>query len=72
MGILANASTFVAVVGLALAISVWFRTKRVGPVVGVLVGAFVVLAVADPTLLSGGATKVGEAVGWFFEQLTFA
>lgn len=64
-----NATLIVSVVGLALAIAVWFKTRRVGPVVGVLAGAFVVLAIADQSILTRGAGAVGQAISWFFDTI---
>jgi hypothetical protein len=66
-----NAATLVAVVGLVLAIAVWVRTRRVGPVAGVLVGAFVVMAITTPSILQTGGQKVGDAINWAFSLLTF-
>lgn len=64
-----NAATLVAIVGLILAIAVWFRTRRVGPVAGVLLGAFVVMAITNPAVLTSGGAKVGEAITWFFDTI---
>lgn len=64
-----NASVLVAVVGLVLAIAVWVRTRRVGPVAGVLVAAFVVMAITTPAILQKGGQQVGKAITWAFENV---
>ena len=64
-----NVAVLVAVVGVVLAIAVWARTRRVGPVAGVLIGAFVVMALADPAILTQGGQMVGQALRWAFDTL---
>ncbi len=59
-----NAALLIAIVGLVLAIAVWFRTRRVGPVVGVMVAAFVVMAITDTSILTSGAQFVGRLFTW--------
>ena len=41
-----NAAVIVAVIGLVLAIAVWVKTRRLGPVFGVLLSAFVGQAIS--------------------------
>lgn len=64
-----NASTLVALVGLGLALAVWIKTRRVGPVAGVLLGAFIVMAITNPSTLTTGGQKVGEVITWFFDSV---
>lgn len=64
-----NAAMLVAVVGLVLAIMVWFRTRRVGPVAGVMLAAFVVMAIADTSVLKSGGDAVGEVINWAIENI---
>jgi hypothetical protein len=67
-----NAAALVGVVGLIIAVAVWVRTRRVGPVAGVMVAAFVVMAIADQSILTKGSQAVGKAVTWAIENvLTF-
>lgn len=65
-----NASLIIALVGLALALAVWFKTRRVGPVFGVLIGAFVVMAITDTAIITRGGQMVGKAITWAFNTLT--
>lgn len=64
-----NAALLIAIIGLILAIAVWFRTRRVGPVAGVLLGAFVVMAITDTSIITSGGQMVGEAITWFFDTI---
>lgn len=59
----------VAVIGLVLAIAVWVRTRRLGPVFGVLIAAFVVMAFTDTSILTRGGQMVGEAITWVFDTV---
>lgn len=54
----------VGLIGLIIGIGVWFRTKRLGPTFGVLIGAFVIVAIATPSLLTRGGALVGSAIDW--------
>lgn len=65
----ANAALLIAVVGLVLAIAVWFRTRRIGPVAGVLLAAFVVMAITDTSIITAGGQQVGKAINWAFNTL---
>lgn len=64
-----NAALIIAVIGFVIAVAVWFRTKRIGPVFGVLVGAFVVMAVTNPGIIARGGAAVGEAFFWALDTL---
>lgn len=64
-----NAVMIIGVIGLVLAIAVWFRTKRLGPVVAVLVTAFVVAAFTDTSILTAGAAAVGKFFNWIFSDV---
>lgn len=64
-----NAAVIVGVIGLVLAIAVWVRTRRLGPVFGVLIAAFVVMAFTDTSILSKGGKMVGEALNWVFDTV---
>lgn len=66
-----DASLLVAIIGLFIAAAVWAKTRRVGPVAGVLVGAFLVMAIADPSILQKGGQAVGDAITWAFDQFNF-
>lgn len=65
----ANAALLIAVVGLVLAIAVWFRTRRIGPVAGVLLAAFVVMAITDTSIITNGGQQVGKGINWFFDTI---
>lgn len=64
-----NAAALVGVVGLVLAIAVWVRTRRIGPVAGVMVAAFVVMAIADTSILTKGSQAVSGALTWAIENV---
>lgn len=64
-----NAALMIAIIGLVLAIAVWFRTRRIGPVAGVLIAAFVVMAITDTAIITAGGQQVGRAINWFFATL---
>lgn len=59
----------VMIAGLVIALAVWFKTRRLGPVVAVLFTAFVVMAFTDRSILTRGAQAVGDAVTWFFDTI---
>lgn len=54
----------VGLIGVVIAVAVWWRTRRLGAVVGVLVAAFVVMAIADQSVLSSGGKLVGDILNW--------
>lgn len=64
-----NAGVIVAVIGLVLAIAVWVKTRRLGPVFGVLISAFVVMAFTDSSILARGGQMVGEGLSWVFDTV---
>lgn len=64
-----NASMIIAIIGLVLAIAVWLRARRVGPVLGVLVAAFIVMAITDPSIIESGGQMVGEGIQWVFDNV---
>lgn len=64
-----NAALIVAIIGLILAVAVWFRTKRIGPVAGVMFGAFIVMAITDTSIITSGGQMVGEGIEWFFDTI---
>ena len=64
-----NVATIVGLVGVVIAIMVWARTRRVGPVAGVMLGAFVVIAIADRSVLTAGGAAVGDILEWSIENL---
>lgn len=59
-----NASLIIAIIGLALAIAVWLRARRIGPVIAVVIAAFIVMAITDPGIIAAGGTAVGNAIKW--------
>lgn len=64
-----NAAVIVALIGLVLAIAVWVKTRRLGPVFGVLIAAFVVMAFTDTSILTRGGQMVGQGITWFFDTI---
>lgn len=66
-----NASLIIAIIGLALALAVWLRTKRIGPVIGVVIAAFIVMAITDPGIIAAGGTAVGNALKWAIGLFSF-
>ena len=64
-----NAPVIVAAIGLVLAIAVWVKTRRLGPVFGVLIAAFIVMAFTDTSILKEGGQMVGEGIGWIFDTV---
>lgn len=64
-----NAPVIVAAIGLVLAIAVWVKTRRLGPVFGVLIAAFVVMAFTDTSILREGGQMVGDGIGWIFDTV---
>lgn len=64
-----NAAMVVTVIGLVLAIAVWMRTRRVGPVFGVLIAAFIVMAITDSSTLKQGGQMVSRGISWVFENV---
>lgn len=66
-----NVPVIVGLVALVLGIAAYAKTRRLGPVVGVAVGAFVLMAISDPGLLDKGGNAVIDAFNWFFDQLSF-
>lgn len=64
-----NAAVIVALIGLVLAIAVWVKTRRLGPVFGVLIAAFVVMAFTDTGILTRGGAMVGDAIDWVFDTV---
>lgn len=64
-----NAAMLIAIVGLVLAIAVWFRTRRIGPVAGVAIAAFIVMAITDTSIITNGGKQVGQAINWAFTTL---
>lgn len=64
-----NASLVIAVIGMVLALAVWLRARRVGPVLGVLVAAFVVMAITDPSIIEQGGQLVGDALSWISDTI---
>lgn len=64
-----NAAVIVAIIGLVLAIAVWVKTRRLGPVFGILIGAFVVMAFTDTSILTRGGQMVGDGITWVFDTV---
>lgn len=64
-----NASILIAAIGLVLALAVWIRTKRIGPVMGVLVSAFVIMAFTDPAILTQGGQAVADGISWLIDTV---
>lgn len=64
-----NAAVIVAAIGLVIAIAVWVKTRRVGPVFGVLLAAFVVMAFTDTNILTQGGQMVGDGISWAFDTV---
>lgn len=65
-----NFGGIVAVVTVVVAIMVWFRTKKIGPVVAALVGGFLIIAATDPSFLNEGANAVKKLFRWAFKQIS--
>lgn len=64
-----QAGMIVAICALVLALAVWFRTRRAGPVFGVMIAAFIVMAITDPDLLAQGGQMVADLITWAFDTL---
>lgn len=54
--------SIIAIVGVFIAIQVWARTKRPGAVAAVLVGAFIIAAMASPQTIQAGGQAVGKLI----------
>lgn len=67
-----NAALVIAIVGLVIALGVWFKTKRIGPAFGVLIGAFVVMAITDTSIITQGGKMVGDGIKWAFDTIISA
>ena len=67
-----NAALMIAIVGLIIALGVWFKTKRIGPTFGILLGAFVVAAITDTSLITRGGQLVGDGIEWAFDTVISA
>lgn len=65
-----NATTIIAIVALLLGIATWWRTRRVGPVLTIVLGAFVLMAVTDTSFLTSGGNLVKKALTWVSGQIT--
>lgn len=59
-----NVTTIVGLVALGLGIAVWAKTRRVGPVAGVMVAAFIVVAMTDASTLKSGGDAVSSLISW--------
>lgn len=67
-----NVLTIVGVLAFILCIAVWAKTRRIGPVIGVLLCACVVLAASDSQFLNAGADAVKRGFTWIMQNvLTF-
>lgn len=67
-----DSTLVISIIAFVIGIAVWARTKRIGPVVGVMFAAFVLVALADRSILSRGGQAVGDFIGWIFDtMLTF-
>lgn len=64
-----NASVLIAAIGVILALAVWIRTKRIGPVMGVLIAAFAIMAFTDPAILTKGGQAVGDLITWLIDTV---
>lgn len=64
-----NASVLIAAIGVILALAVWIRTKRIGPVMGVLIAAFAIMAFTDPGILTKGGQAVGDLITWLIDTV---
>lgn len=64
-----NASILIAAIGVILALAVWIRTKRIGPVMGVLIAAFAIMAFTDPAILTKGGQAVGDLITWLIDTV---
>lgn len=65
-----NATTIIALVTFVLAVAVWLKSRRIGPVVGVLITGMVVIAATDASFLNEGANGVKKLFRWGFRQIT--
>lgn len=52
----------ITVVGFVLALFVWAKTKRIGPALAVFLGAIVIVALADESMLTSLGTKAREII----------
>lgn len=64
-----QAATLIALVAFVLAVAVWWKTRRIGGVIGVAVAAFVVMAITDPSMIEKGAGVVGDFFDWAVDNL---
>lgn len=64
-----NSTLVIAVVALFIGIAVYWRTRRVGPVFGVMLAAFVLVAITDQSVLRSGGAAVGDAVSWAIDTV---
>lgn len=64
-----NVAMLVGIVALVLGIAVWSRTRRVGPVAGVVLAAFLIMAVTDASTLKSGGEAVSSAITWAVDTL---
>jgi hypothetical protein len=64
-----SAASLIAIVGLILALAVFMKTRRIGPTIGVVVAAFIVMAITDTSLITTGGQKVGAGISWALDNL---
>lgn len=65
-----NASVFIMLATVVIAITVWMKTKRIGSVVGVVITGMVIIAATDAAFLTEGANAVKKLFRWAFKQFT--
>lgn len=65
-----NASLIIAIIALFIAIAVWMKARRIGPVIGVALAAFVVMAIADPSFITAGGNLFKKFLLWAGNNFT--
>lgn len=65
-----NASLVVTVLGFGIAIATWMKTRRLGPVLGVVVAMLVLLAITDTSIITAGADVAKRVIRWTFGLFT--
>lgn len=64
-----DATLVIMIIGLIIAVAVWLRTRRAGPVIAVVFTAFFVIALTDRSVLAQGGAAVGDLLTWIFDTL---
>lgn len=64
-----NSTVVIGIAALFIGIGVWAKTKRLGPVLTVVFGAFVLVAVTDASFLTSGGDLVKKILNWVIKQV---